>query len=119
MAKILVIEDSETTRSYIRQLLEDEGHETMGAEDGSVGLKLVAQNRLDLVITDIIMPEKEGIETIMLIKDKNPGLPVIAISGVTLSDTYLQSAKRFGAVATLHKPFSKEELMEAVNKALK
>ena len=112
MAKILVVEDSSTARLFIKSILQDENHEVLEAENGNICLSMLqehAENLPDLVIMDIVMPEKEGIETIMLLKDRYPDLPVLAISGVSLSDTYLKSAKRFGAELTLLKPFNKEE----------
>jgi len=118
MSRILIVEDSKSARMFIKNILNEAGHETMEAENGNVCLKILENEKFDLIIMDIVMPEKEGIETIMISKEKYPELPVIAISGVSLSETYLKSAKRFGADLTLYKPFNKEEILEAIGKIL-
>ncbi len=81
MPRILVIEDEIQVRRLTRQMLELEGFEVLEAGDGDTGLQMFAENSIDLVITDIIMPGKEGIETILELKQKRPDIKIIAISG--------------------------------------
>ena len=81
MAKILVIDDEPSILLMIKKMLEKEGHEVDLALNGRDGMELFENIKPDLVITDIIMPEKEGLETIFELRKKNPGLKIIAISG--------------------------------------
>jgi len=121
MKKILVIDDEQPIRSLLKTMLEREGFDIMTASDGKEGMKLFKKEAFDLVITDIVMPEKEGIELIMELKKGYPDTPVIAISGGgrNSSESYLNVAKLLGAVAILQKPVEKEKLLTAVKKALK
>ncbi|MBI5572494.1 MAG: response regulator [Desulfomonile tiedjei] len=121
MASILVIEDDADIRALYCRILSQAGHAVTEAPDGSVGLRLYRQKHRDLVITDIIMPEKEGIETIMELQRESPDVQIIAISGggqATPGATCLHLAKRLGAARTLAKPFSKQELLDAVTEVL-
>ncbi|MBT5927382.1 MAG: response regulator [Verrucomicrobia bacterium] len=92
------------------------GHETSTAADGQPGIELALKIRFDLIITDIIMPEKEGLETIMELRQEHPEIPIVAMSGgghMSSSDI-LGMARSFGAIATLHKPFSGQLLLETI-----
>ena len=121
MVRILVVDDEDLVRFSVRQMLEDEGHQVEEAGDGVEGMAKVEAGPLDLLITDIVMPRKEGLETIAEAKQMRPDLRVIAISGggpVGQFD-YLELAKQFGADAVLAKPFKKQELIAVVNTVLK
>ena len=121
MASILVIEDDADIRALYCRILSQAGHAVTEAEDGNVGMRLYRQQHRDIVITDIIMPEKEGIETIMELVRESPDVRIIAISGggqATPGSTCLHLAKRLGAATTLAKPFSKQELLNAVQEVL-
>lgn len=120
MAGILVIDDDDQVRTSLRRVLERAGHEVVEAADGKTAVALVSERPCDLVITDINMPEMDGIEVIMALAGRRPGLPVIAISGggKVPKELLLSSAGLLGAVTTLSKPFEMEELIEAVNQAL-
>ncbi len=114
--RILVIDDEEQMRSMLRLMLEDEGFEVSEAPDGKVALWIYKEKPSDLIITDLLMPEKEGIETIMELKKNFPDVKVIAISGGGKGGlkTYLDLARKSGADSALAKPFEKEELLKAV-----
>lgn len=116
---ILIIEDDERIRELLRTFLEAAGYLVVDAENGAVGIKKYRENTIDLVITDLIMPEKEGIETIRELKALNPQVKIIAMSGGGVLDPeeYLSIAKRLGVLRTLAKPFSREEIVTAVNQA--
>jgi len=116
---ILIIEDDERIRELLRTFLEAAGYLVVDAENGAVGIKKYRENTIDLVITDLIMPEKEGIETIRELKALNPQVKIIAMSGGGVLDPeeYLSIAKRLGVLQTLAKPFSREEIVTAVNQA--
>ncbi len=121
MKQILVIDDEQPIRSLLKIMLEREGFDVITASDGKEGMKLFNEATVDLVITDIVMPEKEGIETILELRKGYPDTPVIAISGGGRNspESYLNVAKLLGAVAILQKPVEKENLLTAVKKALK
>jgi CheY-like chemotaxis protein len=100
--------------------LEGAGYEVAEAPDGTQGIRLYRQQPCDLVITDIIMPEKEGLETIRELRRDFPDVKILAISGGgrIRPDEYLPLAKKFGAHRTLAKPFEQKELLEAVQELL-
>ena len=120
MARILVIDDEEMVRLTIRQTLEKVGHTVMEAANGREGVDTYKAHGADLVVTDIIMPEQEGIETLITLREMNSALPVIAMSGGGRIGTtdYLDIARRFGAARVFEKPFNRKEFVLAVNEAL-
>jgi len=121
MAKILILEDDRSLRKAFRGILESAGHEVLEAEDGEAGLRLFRETPADLVITDLIMPKKEGIETILELRDKySDSLKIIAMSGGGLGDPekYLRTAKTLGADLALVKPISRKVLLDAVDDVL-
>lgn len=101
-------------------MLKSSGYEISEAPNGKVALRLCKEKQADLIITDLIMPEKEGIETIVEIKRDFPEIKIIAISGGGQSDpeTYLALAKKLGAERTLAKPFEMKELLKTVEELL-
>ncbi len=121
MSSILVIDDEADIRDLCRRILSQAGYQVIEAPDGNVGMRLYRENRPDLIITDIIMPEKEGIETIMELRREFPAVRIVAISGggqATTGATCLHLAKSLGAVKALAKPFTKSELLDVVREAL-
>ena len=120
MANILVADDEELARFTIREILEAEGHTVVEAKNGVEAIALFNKNPTDLIITDIIMPDKEGIETIIELKRDHPEVKIIAISGGgrTRNLDFLDLAKRYGANVILAKPFSEDELLGALGEVL-
>jgi CheY-like chemotaxis protein len=118
MAKILVIDDEPQVRALIQQILARVGHEVAEAADGEEGLAHMRARMPDLLITDILMPNKEGIETIREVRRLAPALPILVMSGNAGSALYMQMAKLLGAHAALAKPFRAVELVAAVEKLL-
>jgi len=120
MARILIIDDDEMMNGMIVQLLSEAGYETESATDGNLGLRLLRDNAFDLIVTDIIMPEKEGLETIAAIRKDNKGVPIIAISGGGKlgPEHYLHMAKHFGADYAFQKPFYRDPFLAAVRECL-
>lgn len=118
MARILIVEDDITLADALRYLLERRGCAVSVVHDGRQAVELSDQARFDLVITDLIMPEQEGIETILKLRRQQPTLPIIAISGGGMGDAqdYLRMAKNVGAAAALAKPFALTELLECIRK---
>ena len=116
MAKILVFDDEPSILLMIKKMLERAGHEVDMALNGREGMELLEKNKPDLVITDIIMPEKEGLETIMTLRKRYPEIKIIAISGGGRigPEGYLPSAKHLGADMVFQKPLVQKEFMEAV-----
>ena len=120
MARILVIEDDNDVRESLRQVLEQVGYEVEEACDGEEGIERYREKQADLIITDIIMPKKEGIETITDLRVEFPDVKVIAISGGGRlgPEPYLELAKGFGANRIIMKPFTTTEILEAVQELL-
>lgn len=117
MAMILVVDDDVQVLDVMSEMLRLDGHEVVVAENGRLAVERLRTGGFDLVITDLIMPEKEGLETIADIRKLAGDVPIIAISGggrVGPSD-YLDTARFIGANATLAKPFGRQELITAVN----
>ena len=120
MARVLIIDDEDYVRMTLSQALEDEGHTVLLASNGLDGLSLYAEGKPDLVITDVLMPDKEGLETIIELRKIEPDVKVIVISGggrVNNLD-FLEMAKKFGATATLKKPFPIDEFCRVVKSCL-
>ena len=121
MARILIIDDEPQIRSMLKLMLEREGYEVVEAPDGVEGIKVYRQNPADLIITDLIMPNKDGIGMIIDLKKEFPDVNIIAMSGGGLNkpDGYLKGAKKLGAACTLTKPIDREEMLRAVKDILK
>ena len=117
--RVLIIDDEDQFRKMLRQFLESSGYEVVEAANGDEGVKLFFENPADMVISDIIMPEKEGIETIMEIKRQFPNAKVIVVSGGGWYGTDLDfdMAEKLGAL-TLKKPFELNELSDAIQKLM-
>ena len=120
-AHILLIDDDPLVRLIGSQMLTQAGYRVSVAEDGDDGIKQIASRPFDLVITDLIMPNKEGVETIREIKQRWPDIPMIAISSGGQLDVgyYLPLAKAMGASAVMQKPLRKETFLPLVEQTLK
>lgn len=120
MAKrILVVDDDPAVRDSVAMVLESAGFLVDQAEQGATGMRLLRAHAPDLVITDILMPQKEGIETIREIRAVLPDTPIIAISGGTdMGADYLKMAQTFGATEVLAKPFDPMVMLELVHRLL-
>ena len=120
MARIMVIDNEEFVLNVLREMLSREEHEIVTATNGVEGITLFNQQAFDLVIVDILMPQKDGLDTIREMMAINPQTRIIAISGGGRSGVldFLPVAEVFGALRTLAKPFERHELIEAVNAAL-
>ena len=119
-ASIVVIDDDEDLRDSLQIVLEREGYRVFSASDGAAGAEIYRLEKADLVITDIIMPIKEGLETITELHREFPDVKIIAISGggrVGLKN-YLEWAEVLGAHHVLAKPFSRSEILNSVKKVL-
>jgi DNA-binding NtrC family response regulator len=118
MARILVIDDDKDMRALLALALTSEGHEVVSASNGREGFKECLAKVADLVITDLYMPDRDGMETIHQFREVFPEVPIIAMSGKTSAETMLSISKKLGAVEGLQKPFLQDELLAAVKKAL-
>jgi CheY-like chemotaxis protein len=120
MARILIIDDEPNMRAMLRRMLHQAGHQVSEAGNGAEGIDSYERDSPDLVITDILMPKKEGIETIIALHRADPDLPIIAISGGGRSgDTnFLSSAEKLGARHALWKPFRGNQLLSAVSESI-
>ncbi len=116
--RVLVIDDDNGIRDILRRALEAAGYAVHEAPDGAAGLKRFRDEGADLVITDIIMPEREGVETIMALRKESPATPVFAVSGGGGGGDYLEIALKLGARRVFPKPFRLSEVVAAVDEAL-
>lgn len=116
MSRILVVDDEAAFRGTLREVLEDAGHEVVEASDGAQGLRMAGEMAPDLIITDIVMPGMEGMETIGEIRRRHPRVKLIAMSGggSVGGSNYLDIALRLGAHRVLSKPFAMAELIDSV-----
>ena len=121
MAKVLIIDDNDEFRAVFRELLEKAGYEVVETSNGEDGIKAYRRDPADVVITDIVMPGKEGVETMVELRREFPGVKLIAMSGGGFEDpeTYLEGAKLIGgAVRTFAKPFSMEAMFKAIKEVI-
>lgn len=120
MNSILLVDDDEQFRSMLAESLRLAGFSVDEASDGREGLRSYAQLARDLIITDLIMPEKEGLETIQEFRRNYPDARIIAISGGCRNGPYdyLKVAKALGARKVLAKPFARDEILEAITQVL-
>jgi len=120
MASILVIDDDPGFRRMVSLVLTRAQHTVIEAEDGDLGLMRFKEGKPDLVISDIVMPGKEGIETIREIRALSPDTPIIAMSGggANIGLEYLDAARKLGASSILAKPFRPVDLAELVKRML-
>ena len=120
MARILVVDDDDSLRRLLKAVLERAGHEVTTAGDGFEAIRLVDAQPFDLVITDLIMPEMEGIQMIGQLRRLAPDTKIIAMSGGGRGSAgdYLELATQLGATMSLAKPFTPDTLLEAVRSTL-
>jgi len=125
MARILVIDDDELVRGTVRTILASDGHETALAVDGEDGLRQFHQQSFDLVLCDVFMPHKEGLETVREIRQLSAGTPIISMTGSIpggedgrLDPDFLRMSGALGATRTIGKPFRPRELLALVRECL-
>jgi CheY-like chemotaxis protein len=124
VASILVIDDDRAVLSTIKILLERAAHTVEAVDNSQAGLRLLETQRFDLLVVDIFMPGMDGFETMRLVHQSRPEMPVIVISGQQFGSTserepdFLYMATKLGAVSSLQKPFRPHELLAAVAKSL-
>jgi CheY-like chemotaxis protein len=120
MASILLVDDDEQFRTMLSESLSQAGYEVNEARDGREGIQSYRDHPCDLIITDLIMPEKEGLETIEEFRRNYPEAKIIAISGGSRHGPfdYLKMAKALGARQVLAKPFTRQEILEAVTQVM-
>ncbi|MCP9440847.1 MAG: response regulator [Nitrospira sp.] len=114
MASILIVDDEEPVRTLLRRVLEKDGHTVSEAANGAIALALYRQNPADLVITDILMPERDGMAVLLDLTKEFLDAKVIAMTGASGDQHLLRVAKLFGARAVIKKPFAVEEIRRLV-----
>ena len=119
--KILVIEDDQQLQAFVEEFLEEHDFEVLLANNGNEGLEVIQNNELDLILTDLLMPEKDGVRVISEVKSQYSHIPVIAMSGgqSVFSPVFLEAAATLGAAKTITKPFRNEELLQSINECIK
>ena len=118
MARILIIDDDATLRTILGHALKEAGHEVILAADGREGIKQHRAVPADLIITDLFMPEQEGLETIRQLRKEFPEIAIIAMSGIDPTNTMLTIASKLGAARILQKPFGIERLLKTIDEVL-
>lgn len=118
MASILIVDDEEPIRHLLRSILEGEGHQVLEASDGREGLTLYRNTPTDLVITDIMMPQRDGMEVTLELTREFLDAKVIAMTGALGNQNFLNVTRLFGARHVLQKPFGVEEICRLVNLTL-
>src|SRR5258708_14521063 len=120
MASILLVDDDEQFRCMLSESLSRAGYEVTEARDGREATQCYRDHPCDLIITDLIMPEKEGLETIAELRRNHPDVKIIAISGGSRHGSwdYLKMARAFAARQVLSKPFTRQEVLEVVTQVL-
>lgn len=121
MPSILLVDDDPLVRASTRRVLERSGHTVIEVGDGFEAIQVVAEGPVDLVVTDILMPDIDGIRLILELREQRPEIPIVAISGggkMVALDLLLADAEELGAVACIPKPFEIDELLDAVARAL-
>ena len=119
MARILVIDDDSDMRLLLEQTLRPAGHDVVTAKDGKEGIQMYRAAPAELVLTDLFMPNQEGLETIIQLRKDFPEVLIIAMSGKTGANTMLSIARRLGAVSILEKPFAPDQLIRVVDEVLR
>jgi len=121
MTTILLVDDDDLSRSTVHQMLERAGHSVASTESGAEALRMFRTQAVNLVVTDLIMPDTDGLELIQELRKLDPQVRILAISGGgrVNANEYLTVARKFGANGILAKPFSNLELREAVDAAMK
>ncbi|HVW20073.1 MAG TPA: response regulator [Opitutaceae bacterium] len=117
---ILVADDEADLRDLVQMTLEHEGHQVTVTSDGRKASQALAKGKFDLLVTDVLMPERDGIELIREVRSKYPGMKIVVMtSGGQISrGEYLVMATKLGANVGLEKPFNREQLLKAVHAAL-
>jgi DNA-binding response OmpR family regulator len=118
MARILVIDDDEPIREMMTVILRHHGHTVISVPDGRKAFQHLNVSKVDLVITDVIMPEVDGVEVLRRLRISHPTLPIITVSGNPTGAMFLKMAKTLGARCTIAKPFEAVALINAVNDVL-
>jgi DNA-binding NtrC family response regulator len=120
MKSVLIVDDDLAVLDIARRMLTAAGYEVLQADNGKTALASYSERPTDVVVTDVVMPEMEGLETIRELRRLDPHARIVAMTGADpqFASTYLAMAGRFGALEILRKPFTKEQLLAAVAKAL-
>lgn len=118
MKNILIIDDEESALDLLRRLLEQDGYQVVEARNGQEGVEIFRKQQFDLVVTDMVMPVKDGLKTILELRQEDPAIPIIAISGggAIAKERYLNVAGYIEGVCTIPKPFTRQELLDGVRK---
>jgi two-component system response regulator (stage 0 sporulation protein F) len=118
LASILIIDDDTSIRQYVRRVLEEDGHHVRESANGDLGLLLYRAAPSELVITDLLMPERDGMEVILALAKEYVGVQIIAMTGAAGEGNLLDVATLLGARQVIRKPFTPEEIRRVVRRTL-
>jgi DNA-binding NtrC family response regulator len=116
---VLVIDDDDQVRKLLVQQLKLAEFAVLSARDGDQGIEMLSRNKVDLILVDIVMPGKDGVQTITNVRITHPDLRIIAMSGDIDSALYLKAAERLGVRVRLQKPFTMDQMLKAIDAAMK
>ncbi len=117
MTKVLIVDDSMFSRSAVKKVIKRLGHETIEAANGREGLKKIIDEKPDIVFTDLLMPEMDGIELLTSVKEKNLGVPVVVVSA-NVQNSVRQQCNELGALEFLNKPPGEENIRRCLESCL-
>jgi CheY-like chemotaxis protein len=115
---VLLVDDERISLKLAQFILQEAGFSVSLADDGRTALASLEKNLPDIIVTDISMPDIDGLELISIIRKKGLNVPILALSGMSMNDLYLDAAKDFGATAILSKPVDRDQLINTVRKLL-
>lgn len=118
MAKILLVDDSKTQLLHIKRMLVAGGHEVTSTSSGHVAVEYLRGSAIDLVLTDLYMPQPDGFEIVQAARDLPQSPPLIVMSSNSLACDVFRDARALGAAATLQKPFTAQELLDTIRHVL-
>ena len=116
--KILVVDDETAITELIEVILSERGYQVIIANNGKSGIRQFEKFHPDLIITDLVMPDIEGIELLRVLRTRTKSIPIIVMSGNPVGQKFLKASRLLGAIDTLNKPFNPQELIKKIQRAL-
>lgn len=116
--RVLIVDDDDDLRSVLCDALRKRGYEATDSASAASGLRILQHHSFDLILSDVVMPDMDGIEFLRKVKKENPDQPVVLMSGNTIGQQFFKAAELFGSKVNLQKPFSIDEMLTAIGRVL-